>query len=204
MVIVPTDKYQKRNVVILIAGKAGAGKTTVANFMRQSIPMNYSSMVSSFALGIKTSAQQMGWNSEKDEKGRRLLQQLGNAGREYNKNTWVKLTMDVVNRMTSPITLDFLFIDDWRFPNEYEWFTDKTDMYGVYKIRIHRKDEELLNANDKDVSEISLPEVLDVGYYDYHIVNKNMNLEELHAHSRYMLQHIIDTEFSEKEVINDR
>lgn len=194
MVVIPVDKYQKRNVVILIAGKIGAGKTTVANFMQQSIPTNYSSMVSSFALGIKTIAQHIGWNSEKDGKGRQLLQQLENIGREYNKNTWVKLTMDVVSRMTNPITLDFLFIDDWRFPNEYKWFADRADIYGVYRVRVHRE-------NEKDISEMSLPNNFE--HYDYNIVNKNMDLDELRAHSRYMLQHIIDTEFSEKEVIND-
>ena len=31
MVIFPSDTYQKRIIIILISGKAGAGKTTVAN-----------------------------------------------------------------------------------------------------------------------------------------------------------------------------
>jgi energy-coupling factor transporter ATP-binding protein EcfA2 len=194
MVIIPKNVYQKKNIIVLIAGKAGAGKSTVADFMLRGLPTDKPSMISSFALGIKSIAYQMGWNGEKDEKGRRLLQQLGNMGREYNENTWVKHTMDVLNRMTNPIILDFLLVDDWRFPNEYQWFFDRSDLYSVYSVRVHRDESELLNAKDTDVSETSLPD--DFDYYAYNIVNKNLDMDELNARSRYVLQQIIDTEFS--------
>jgi hypothetical protein len=192
MVIVPDDKFQKRIVVVLLSGKAGAGKTTVANFMIDGLPESKVAGIAPFAMGIKTIATVIGWDGNKDEKGRRLLQQFGNAGREYNEDLWVNFTMGAIS--SAGIPFDFIFVDDWRFPNEYDWFKDKTDVFGVYKIRIEREDNLLLNPEDVDVSETSLPD--DGEYYDYGIINKNIDLDELRAHSRLVLQMIIDKEYS--------
>lgn len=194
MVIIPENVYQLKNIVVLISGKAGAGKTTVAESMLSGIPPKYSAIISSFALGVKNVAYGMGWNGVKDEAGRRLLQQIGNAGRDYDKNIWVKTTMELTNEMANPLNMDFLFIDDWRFPNEYNWFEDKKDIFSVYKIRVHREAKYLSNASDPDISENALPEGMS-NYYFGHIVNKNMNIDELRAYSRLMLQSIIDKEF---------
>jgi hypothetical protein len=35
-------------------------------------------------------ALNMGWNSEKDARGRKLLQDIGTAGREYRRDCWVR------------------------------------------------------------------------------------------------------------------
>ena len=195
MVVIPKDKYQRRNIVVLISGKAGAGKTTVAEAMLKALPVTTPAIVSSFAVGIKASAQLAGWDRKKDKRGRRFLQQLGNAGREYDKNLWVELTMKIAHQMSNPIALDYLFIDDWRFPNEYQWFA-KRDMYSVHRVRVHRAESELLNPTDTDISEVALPDGMVKDIYDYHLVNKNMDLAELNAHSRFILQQIIDKEFS--------
>ena len=194
MVLIPKDKYQLRNIVVLISGKAGAGKTTVANFMKRSLPPESVGLVGSFASSIKTIAREMGWNDVKDEEGRRLLQQLGNFGREYNKDVWVELMMQNVERLTHPYGFDFLFVDDWRFPNEEGWFENREDVFSTWTVRVERMQTELLNASDPDISENALPTVSE-GYYDFVIQNKYITLDELNAQSRLILQTIIDREY---------
>ena len=191
MVIIPDNDYQRRDIVVLISGKAGAGKTTVANNMLQGLPKNKLATVLPFALGIKATAIMIGWDGQKDDKGRKLLQAFGNAGRDYDQDIWVKFAVSSLSQMSS-VSFDFVFIDDWRFPNEYEWFASRDKEYGVYTVRVHRDDQLVLNSDD--VSENSLPD--DFDYYDYNIVNKNMDLAELSAHARYTLQSIVDKEFS--------
>ena len=191
MVVIPEKKHQLRNIVVLISGKAGAGKTTVAQQMLQGLPENKIATVLPFALGIKAMAVMVGWDGQKDDKGRKLLQEFGNAGRNYSKDIWVEFSINSLSQM-SAVPFDYIFIDDWRFPNEYDWFASREKEYGVYTVRVHRDDRLLLNSDD--VSENSLPD--DFDYYDYNIVNKNVDLAELSAHSRYTLQSIVDKEFS--------
>ena len=40
---------------------------------------------------VKAVAKFMGWNGEKDTKGRKLLQGIGNLGREYDNDAWIEL-----------------------------------------------------------------------------------------------------------------
>lgn len=196
MVTFPKDKYQERIMIILLSGKAGAGKTTVANFMIDGLPQSKVAGIAPFALGIKTVANLIGWDNQKDEKGRRLLQQFGNAGREYHKDIWIEFTMNALQG--SDIPFDVIIMDDWRFPNEYKWFEERSDDYGVYKVRVVRDEYLLLNPEDTDVSETALPD--DPEYYDFNIINKNLDLDELRAHSRFVLQSMIDKEYSLQEV----
>jgi hypothetical protein len=196
MVTFPKDKYQERVMIILLSGKAGSGKTTVANFMIDGLPQSKVAGIAPFALGIKTVANLIGWDNQKDEKGRRLLQQFGNAGREFHKDIWIEFTMNALQG--SDIPFDVIIMDDWRFPNEYRWFVDRADDYGVYTVRVVRDEYLLLNPEDTDVSETALPD--DPEYYDFNIINKNLDLDELRAHSRFVLQSMIDKEYSLQEV----
>lgn len=195
MVTFPTDKYQKRTIVILISGKAGAGKTTVANFMIDGLPESKIAGIAPFAMGIKTMANFVGWDNNKDEKGRKLLQQFGNAGREYDEDIWINFTMSAITQAGVPF--DFIIMDDWRFPNEYAWFDKYPKDFGVYSVRVVRDDKLLLNPEDADVSENALPDLAE--FYDFNINNVNISLDELRAHSRLVLQSIIDKEYSLEE-----
>lgn len=192
MVTFPDEQLQLRIIVILLAGKAGAGKTSVANYMIDGLPENKVAGIAPFAMGIKTIATVVGWDNKKDEKGRKLLQQFGNAGREYNENIWVEFTMGALS--SAKIPFDVIIVDDWRFPNEYEWFLDKTNIFGVYKVRINRDEHLLLNPEDTDISETSLPD--DSEYYDFNINNINLDEDELRAQARFVLQNVIDKEYS--------
>ena len=164
-------------IVVMVSGRAGEAKSTFSNLCVEYLEkFSRKSKIVSFAYGVKSTANAMGWNSEKDDKGRRLLQQIGNIGREYNEDVWAN--MAVRNILESQV--DVVFIDDWRFPNEGNVIITK--FINVIKVRICRPEEHhTLNGTDlyDDISETSLPEV-ETGFYN-HIVDNIGSLDELRA-----------------------
>jgi len=107
----------RNSVCIGIAGRAGAGKSTVAKMLASFLQsLNYTVDIIPFALPVKSLALSMGWNGKKDEKGRRLLQLLGTeCGREcINENIWV----DTWAKKADASKADFIIADDMRFENE--------------------------------------------------------------------------------------
>jgi hypothetical protein len=87
-----------------ITGLAGAGKTYAATCFK----LRTRGEIWSFAAEIKSIAKAIGWNGEKDARGRKLLQDLGSIGREYDRQCWVDLMP----------TDRPLIIDDVRYINE--------------------------------------------------------------------------------------
>ena len=107
--------------VILISGKAEAGKTTTANIIKTFLEER-GKKVACIPYGqyVKDTAKLIwNWNGEKDEKGRQLLQWWGtDIVRAQDSNFWV----DSVIRLAKVIDkhVDYLIIDDCRFINEIE------------------------------------------------------------------------------------
>jgi hypothetical protein len=102
-------------------GLAGSGKTYAATWFRFRTGKG---SVWSFAGEIKSIATRMGWDGQKDDRGRKLLQDIGSAGRAYDPWMWVsKMPTD------QPI-----IIDDVRFTNEAEAIKDA----GGIVVRIIR------------------------------------------------------------------
>lgn len=94
----------KLSETIGITGLAGAGKTYAATWFK----LRTGGEIWSFAAEIKRIAATMGWNGEKDARGRKLLQDLGSIGREYYRQCWVDLMP----------TDRPLIVDDVRYINE--------------------------------------------------------------------------------------
>jgi len=163
--------------IILVGGKAGVGKTTAANFINSYLDKEVTSYnyIGSFALGVKHVASMMGWNWEKDTKGRKLLQDVGNLGREYDKDTWINYLLNHMKENIPEELLDIIIVDDWRFPNEAEYFLSRPELYKVFTINIKSPQREILKGTRewKDVSENSLN---DYKSFDY-IINNNKDLE---------------------------
>jgi hypothetical protein len=129
-----------------------------------------------FATGVKECALHLGWDGKKDLRGRTLLQDIGRVGRLYDENNWVNKTLNTIE--DSPhYPFGLVVIDDWRFPNEANFF-DSFPLYEVVKVRIESPEREVLKGTAEywDSSETSLPD----GYsslYDYTIINSgDMNL----------------------------
>jgi len=153
--------------IIAFTGKFQSGKTTCANLIQNSVKL-------SFAKPIKDIAKiYFGWNGDKDDKGRRLLQVIGtNAGREYNSNIWVeKMHEQLLHEKTFEESKNkdvdtIIIIDDLRFNNEAEFIIK---WKGII-INITRPGYD----GDAHVSEIG---ILDE-YVDY-TINNDGTIEEL-------------------------
>ncbi|MDR1914819.1 MAG: hypothetical protein LBQ68_10125 [Clostridiales bacterium] len=124
--------------VILISGKARHGKSTMARYLEDGITkIGKRVMRLAFADYVKfVSAKYFGWNGEKDQKGRHILQYVGtDLVRSRDENFWV----DNIIRFSKIIErdMDYVLIDDWRFPNEYTRWIEQ-GFENVTKLRVVR------------------------------------------------------------------
>jgi len=154
----------RKTVIILVSGLAGAGKTTVSDLMKNRLNLKYPELeIVRYSLSspIKYVAQAFfDWDKEKDEKGRKLLQQLGTVGREYNENLWIKHLLTQLDRNFGDkdriYPVNMVIVDDWRFPNEVQTLR-KNPLLNVVTIRVFGRGG--LNGEvAEDISENSLPE----------------------------------------------
>lgn len=118
--------------IIGFTGKMYSGKSTAAQILKEWIP---NGVRLSFASDLKDLAKELGWNGEKDKKGRRLLQLLGTdvcrqcLGEDY----WITKFQ---NKISRPIYADkVIIVDDVRFDNEAQMIKD----LGGILIRIKRR-----------------------------------------------------------------
>lgn len=158
--------------IVLISGRAGVGKSLASKILLELVDtLGYlDSTVMHFAEDVKSIARdRFGWNGEKDSSGRALLQGIGQAGRAYNPYIWAEKVLTKIN--SNPGIFDFVFIDDWRFPNEYEYIK-AVPKYLVLRLRIECPEFEMLKGTPEydEVSETSLPSK-GHGYYDYYVDN---------------------------------
>lgn len=166
--------------VILISGKAEAGKTTLANELEKLLTSQCNKVVvTRYAYYLKDIATRyFGWNGVKDKKGRDLLQHLGTdiiRERMGRPNFHVDRVCEDID--IAKDNVDYVIIDDVRFPNEIgiptRMFKDK-----VLSIRVERWNEDgtsyensLGEEQKKHISEIALDE----WEFDLYIKARNRN-----------------------------
>jgi hypothetical protein len=165
--------YNPNKIIVLVTGRAGTGKTTTCNLLSQlTDTLGYLDHINiNFSDSLKMIAEeQLDWDREKDPRGRRLLQQLGRVAREYNEDIWASKLLDKIQSF--PYGFDFVFVGDWRFPNE-EKFLRENSSYRIFTMRIDAKEREVLSGTPEydDISEISLSGSSEE--YDYFIENND-------------------------------
>lgn len=178
--------YRTRQInLVLLSGKACAGKTTVAKYLYEQLSKYPSLKLDhlGFASPLKEIARRdFGWDGNKDEKGRKLLQVIGtDAGRAYDEDIWVKYMENHLLTELPHIT----FIDDWRFPNEKSFF-ENSFMFDITSIRIERSNLPLASETYSHISELSIPqaekenlEYNKNSYYNFSIFNSG-TIDELY------------------------
>jgi hypothetical protein len=149
-----------KNFDIGITGLAGSGKDTIADIICKHF--NYRKL--SFAAALKNFCSQAGWDGNKDEAGRKLLQDVGMAFRIYKPNTWVEL----ISSHIEP-GVNYVF-PDVRFLNEVEYLNNNRN--GLI-LRVVRPSLELTLAH-AHVSESGQKDLV-----VHHTVMNDHSIEEL-------------------------
>lgn len=152
--------------IINISGKAKNGKDTFASILKDKLEKRgYKTLIIHQADYLKFVCKEyFGWNGEKDEQGRGILQFQGtDVGRERDPDIWVKVVgifIDVFGR-----EYDFVLIPDVRFMNEITYFINK---YPVLDLRIIRQDFDngLTEEQKNHKSETNL----DRHFFDYEVI----------------------------------
>jgi hypothetical protein len=143
--------------IYLISGQAQHGKDSTANFLKQKFIGK--TLIFHNADYLKYIAKQyMGWDGNKDEIGRNILQLLGTEKVRLGTNKplfWTEKSCDIIDIFYNDF--DYFIIPDTRFKNEIFYpkarFPDK-----VITIRVIRKNYEsqLNNEQKNHLSEIDL------------------------------------------------
>jgi hypothetical protein len=112
-----------------ITGKAGSGKSTAADFIKAQCHRSTVALIIPFAKRLKEMAKLAGWDGQKDEKGRKFLQDFGELFRRYDDKYWVREWKTEADSMLQEVRYykgfdapkDYLIIvDDVRYNNEAE------------------------------------------------------------------------------------
>ena len=179
---------------ICISGKAQNGKDTVANLLKSELEsQKYSVLIIHQADLLKFICKNyFGWNGEKDDYGRTLLQKVGtDVIRQKSPDFWV----DFIERVTAFFdgSWDYILVPDTRFPNEIERLRTQTS--EVIHVRITRPDflSPLSPEQQKHPSETALDNTV----ADYNIINDD-GLDSLQKKIKNLINKILEAETNEK------
>ena len=151
--------------VLCVSGKAQHGKDTTANYIKQIMEENGKRvLIAHYADLLKYICKTFfGWDGQKDEKGRSLLQYVGTGVvRKENPDMWVNFIIDMCRYFGD--NWDYVVIPDCRFPNELNRFHEEG--FNTRLIRINRPnfDNGLTEEQKQHASETAMddfkPDVL--------------------------------------------
>ena len=165
------DESNPHNLnIILISGKAGAGKDTAAGILNEHLRARENiSVISGFADNLKSvlTSRLFDWDGKKDDNGRKLLTEIGtDIAHQIDPFLWSRRWLENVQmyfnyrlalapkKVTSRL---FAIAPDWRFPNEAQYLTLQNNV-RVFKLRLIRDNFELENYDlfKKHASETAL------------------------------------------------
>lgn len=162
--------------VILISGKAQNGKDTVAECLREILCRdNKSVLVTHYADLLKYICRNyFGWDGNKDEKGRKMLQYVGtDVIRKQNPTLWVDFVSLILKYFYDH--WEYVIIPDCRFPNEVT--TMMQNGFDTILLKVVRGNfkSPLSDEQQKHPSETSMDHIKP----DFYIQN-NGTVNELH------------------------
>lgn len=125
--------------VIAISGKAQHGKDTTAGILKRQLEADgYRVLIVHYADLLKHICRSFfGWNGEKDDAGRHILQYVGtDIIRAKRPDFWADFVVDVLGLF--PNEWDYVLIPDCRFPNEISCLQKAG--FDTIHIRVVRRD----------------------------------------------------------------
>lgn len=152
--------------VILISGKARAGKDTAANFIKEELESRGLSVLKvGYADYLKfICSEYFGCSNQKNEASRSIWQYIGtDVIRKNDPDFLVKVVVNLFKVLEAANLFNVIIVSDVRFPNEIEYWINEG--YDVDTIRIVRTkyESELTPEQKQHVSETSL----DNYFFDY-------------------------------------
>lgn len=163
-----TKQEQKVPTVLCISGKAQNGKDTTANYLYDYLTKNgKKAVIIHYADLLKfICSKYFGWNGEKDDAGRTLLQRVGtDIVRKRQPNYWVDFVTGLIKLFIDE--WEYILIPDTRFPNELSCINSAG--FNLKHIRVTRPNfkSPLSEEQQKHPSETAL----DNTNADYVLVN---------------------------------
>ena len=129
---------------IALTGKAGSGKTTIAEYLVKNLGFQRYS----FAAALKDIARELFFM---DDKNRALLQGIGDKMRDLDVHVWVRYVVTRVEEEGHPDVV----IDDLRFKNEELWLK----AHNFVIIRLTGRAWDLPEAESQHSSEVELESI---------------------------------------------
>lgn len=149
-----------KKLIIALAGHAGAGKDTFGKMLIDRFEcLGKASQRYAFADHLKDKAEDLGWNGVKDEKGRSLLQHLGDVMREYHgENYFAEYT---ANEIVRDEDVEVAVVTDLRYKQELEALRKCAAETGnkLLTVRVVRNENILSNTQGQHSSENDLNEI---------------------------------------------
>lgn len=180
--------------VILISGKARAGKDTTARFLKQAFEQAYHVrgeriLIVHYADLLKHICRNFfGWDGKKDTQGRNLLQRVGTDRiRAVRPNFWVEFVAEILEMFYGD--WDCVIIPDCRFPNEVEVMRQRG--FPVTLLRVERPGVESNLTPDQQAHPSET--ALDDYKWDYILVNNGTEAELQTACERLVNQFLCDS-----------
>ena len=173
--------------IITISGKAEAGKDLCANILKEHLEqLGHDVLISHYGDLVKFVCEKyFGWNSKKDEQGRKLLQYVGtDVIRFENPDYWVNFVKDILSFF--PDEFEYVLISDCRFPNEVEIF--KEDGFNVISLHVEKIGHENILTPEQRLH--ASETALDNYKFDYYIKSKS-GTKNLEKEVKKFLQEII-------------
>jgi hypothetical protein len=170
--------------IFLISGKALSGKDSTANFLfkkliGKSLIIHNSDMLKFIA------TQYLGWNGNKDENGRALLQVLGTEKTKLALNKplfWTERVCDIIEILKNDY--DYFFVPDTRFKSEI-YYPQSRFTEHIYSLRVERLnfDNGLTKKQKEHISETDLDDFK----FDYTIKSQS-GLDNLEKEIDYFIK----------------
>ena len=167
--------------VICISGKAQHGKDTTATIMKSALEERGNKvLIFHYADLLKYLCKEyFGWNGEKDDDGRTLLQHVGtDVVRNKQPNYWVDFAVNFLKLFETE--WDYVLIPDCRFSNEVSTMKEHFDSIHLRIVRTNF-DSPLSIEQQNHPSEIALDDYPydHIIYNSSSVLNLGVNILEL-------------------------
>lgn len=180
------------NNTIIISGKAGSGKDTVAQYMKELLEKhNKNVLVIHYGDAVKWVLREFfNWDGKKDAVGRTLLQRIGtDVVRATYPNFWTGIVVGLLKSFEPYSDFDVALVPDARFPNEVDIALENLQNCVAVRVERHNPDgtvwenPNLTEEQRQHPSEISL----DCYAFDY-VIHNDEDLELLQESAETILK----------------